>query len=92
MELILSDRIGGEAMFISFQRLLEGIRLIIIFVITTFIFFSVISFFSDVIKPSNPYRKPEGRAIKVMKIDHQLYSSAQPEFIDRLKFFYWYGE
>ena len=79
-------------MFISFRRLFEGIRLIIIFVVTTFIFFSVISFFSDVIKPSNPYRKPEGRAIKVMKVEEHLYPSHQIGAWERLKFFYWYGE
>lgn len=79
-------------MFISFRRLFEGIRLIIIFAVTTFIFFSVISFFSDVIKPSNPYRKPEGRALKVMKVEEHFYPSSESGAIERLKFFYWYGE
>lgn len=84
---------GGELdMFISFQRMFEGVRLILIFIVATFIFFSVISYFSDVIKPSNPYRKPEGRAIKVIKIDQHLYASSEANFVDRLKFFYWYGE
>lgn len=79
-------------MFISFQRMVEIIKLIILFIVTTFIFFSIISFFSDVIKPSNPYRKPERGAVKVMKIDQHLYDSAQSNMIDRLKFFYWFGE
>lgn len=79
-------------MYISFQRIFEGMRLILIFVVMTFIFFSVISFFSEAIKPSNPYRKPEGRALKVMKIDEHLYASQQANFLDRLKFFYWFGE
>lgn len=79
-------------MFISFQRMFEGIRLIVIFMVTTFIFFSVISYFSEVIRPSNPYKKPEGGAVKVMKIDQVLYASSEHRFVDRLKFFYWYGE
>ena len=80
-------------MYISFQRLFEGIKLIFIFVVTTFIFYSVISFFSDVIKPSNPYRKPEGRAIKVVNMYESLYDSpSQSAWVDRLKFYYWYGE
>jgi hypothetical protein len=79
-------------MFISFQRLFQGVRLFVIFLITTFIFFSIISFFSDVIKPSDPYRKPEGRAIKVMKTEERFYSLQGNHFLDRLKFFYWYGE
>jgi len=83
---------GDLDMFISFQRMFEGIRLILIFIVTTFIFFSVISYFSEVIKPSNPYRKPEGGAVKVMKIDQVLYASSESRFLDRLKFFYWFGE
>lgn len=79
-------------MFISFRRLFEGIRLLIIFAVTTFIFFSVISFFSDVIKPSNPYRKPEGRAVKVMKAEDHLYPATEIGAVERLKLFYWYGE
>lgn len=79
-------------MFISFQRALEALKLIILFIVTTFIFFSIISFFSDVIKPSNPYRKPERGAVKVMKIDQYLYDSPQSNIVDRLKFFYWFGE
>ncbi|RKD25633.1 hypothetical protein BEP19_01430 [Ammoniphilus oxalaticus] len=79
-------------MFISFQRLLEAIKLIVLFFITTFIFFSIISFFSDVIKPSNPYRKPERGAVKVMKVEWQGYAAANMSAVDRLKFFYWFGE
>ncbi|HJV45902.1 MAG TPA: DUF4227 family protein [Bacillota bacterium] len=79
-------------MFISFTRLLEGVKLFILFIVTTFIFFSIITFLSDTIKPSNPYKKPEGRAVKVMKADERLYSLEGGNFIDRLKFFYWYGE
>jgi len=79
-------------MFISLRRLFELLRFLILFAILTFIFFSIISFFSDVVKPSNPYHKPEGRAIKVIKIDDHLYRPGDHEMIDRLKYFYWYGE
>lgn len=81
-----------EQMILSVRRIFEAIRVIFIFVLVTFIFYSAFSYFSEVIKPSNPYRQPEGRAIKAMMQDNAVYANGADDYWERLKFFYWFGE
>jgi hypothetical protein len=81
-----------KPLILSVRRIFEVIRVIFIFFILTFVLYSAFSYFSDVIKPSNPYRQPEGRAIKAMGQDKELYANSASDYWERLKFFYWFGE
>lgn len=88
-------------MIISIRRLLEGVKLLLLFVVCTFVFYSVVSFFTEVIQPADPYRKPEGKAVKVTSFYYQgvenfYYQETEASewdwFKNRLMFYYWYGE
>ncbi|MBO8170610.1 MAG: DUF4227 family protein [Bacillaceae bacterium] len=80
-------------MIISIKKLWEGLKLLLLFIVFTLIFYSIVSFFAEVIQPSDPYRKPEGRAVKVdgEAIEEQA-NSEWETFKQRLMLFYWYGE
>lgn len=82
-------------MIISIRRFLEGVKLILVFVVCTLVFYGVVSFFSQVITPSDPFQKPIGKAQKVTNLYGQMEEEQQSEwetFRNRLMFFYWFGE
>ncbi|GAB7386192.1 hypothetical protein BSNK01_00270 [Bacillaceae bacterium] len=79
-------------MIISLRRLFEYVKLMLFFLLCTFIFYGVIQFLSDVIEPVNPYKKPEGKAVKVFSFDEASAESSLDWYRERLFFFYWYGE
>lgn len=80
-------------MIISIRKLMEGLKYLLIFLVCTMIFYGIVSFFAEVIRPADPYQKPEGKAIKV----DRWYMEEEPQsdwdwFRERLMFYYWYGE
>jgi hypothetical protein len=78
-------------MFIPYNRIIEGIRLLAIFIFCTFLFYTMISHINDTIKPAEPYKEPQGRAMKVMKYASS-FDDTYKEMKRRLFDFYWYGE
>jgi hypothetical protein len=44
------------------------------------------------IQPMDPYREPMGRAIKVFHYEEASSINEDWTWLDRLKFFYWFGE
>ncbi|AMA73677.1 MULTISPECIES: DUF4227 family protein [Aneurinibacillus] len=78
-------------MFIPYNRIAEMLRLLAIFVFCTFIFYCIISYLNDAIRPAQPYKEPQGKAVKVMNDVPSLKKTYQ-EMKQRLFAFYWYGE
>ncbi|WP_425387749.1 DUF4227 family protein [Aneurinibacillus terranovensis] len=71
--------------------MIECVRLLIIFVVCTFIFYHAVSYVNEVIRPANPYKEPEGKAVKVAKF-HSSDEISYKNVKERLFAFYWYGE
>lgn len=80
-----------QALYIPFRRLSEGIKYILIFVAFTVLFYNIITIVSNVIKPEDPYKIPEGRALKVLKYS-EVQQLSYEDFKKRLFNFYYYGE
>ncbi|GEN33460.1 MULTISPECIES: DUF4227 family protein [Aneurinibacillus] len=78
-------------MFIPYNRVMDAIRLLAIFIFCTFVFYTVITYVSDAIKPAEPYKEPQGKAMKVMK-HTSTFEGTYEEMKQRLFDFYWYGE
>lgn len=81
----------GDAMFLPYRRASEAFKLLLIFIACTFIFYKLFLYMNDIIKPAQPYREPEGKAVKVMKPvggAEQVYADAKRRLFD----FYYYGE
>lgn len=80
-------------MVISLRKGLRWVRLVILFGALACMFFYSFRLFTDWITPVDHYRIPEGHAVKVFG------GQASPEgaeqqmtLLERLRFFYWYGE
>lgn len=80
-----------QALYIPFRRISEGIKYILIFVAFTILFYNIITVLSNVIKPKDPYKEPEGKALKVLKYNEVQHFSYE-DFKKRLFDFYYYGE
>jgi hypothetical protein len=83
---------GGLTMIFSLRRMIEWIKLLILFILLSFVFYHLISWMVVWIQPIDPYREPMGRAIKVFHYDDASSTVGEWHWIDRLKFFYWFGE
>jgi hypothetical protein len=79
-------------MIFSLRRIIEWIKLLILFILLSFVFYHLISWMVVWIQPIDPYREPMGRAIKVFHYDDASSTVEEWHWIDRLKFFYWFGE
>ena len=78
-------------MYVPFRRLSEGIKFILIFIVCTLLFYNAITIITNVIKPKDPYKEPEGRAMKVLKYG-SVQNVSYEDFKRRVFDFYWYGE
>ncbi|WP_179032787.1 YqzK family protein [Paenibacillus kribbensis] len=80
-------------MVISMRNVLKWLRIVILFGALACMFFYSLRLFTDWITPVDHYRIPEGHAVKV--IGGQALSEGtehQMVLLERLRFFYWYGE
>ncbi|WCN36860.1 DUF4227 family protein [Aneurinibacillus uraniidurans] len=78
-------------MFVSYRRVSEMGKLLLIFMACTFIFYQLFLYLNDVIKPAQPYHEPDGKSLKVMKSlggAEQMYADTKRRLFD----FYYYGE
>lgn len=78
-------------MVISVKRIKEYGKLFLLFAVCTFVFYHLISWMTDVVRPANPYEKPQGRAVKVFGAADSNQEGLD-WYKDRLFYFYWYGE
>ncbi|WP_442870431.1 DUF4227 family protein [Aneurinibacillus sp. Ricciae_BoGa-3] len=78
-------------MYISYRRAQEAIKYICLFLICTFIFYNAVSYINAKIRPTNPYKEPQGKAVKVVKYHSDSVLSFEGTK-NRLLEFYWNGE
>lgn len=80
-------------MVFSLRKWLRMVRLFIIFAALVYMFYNVINLFSNWITPVDHYKIPEGNALKVFHPEEGIQLAAEKtNLMDRLRFFYWYGE
>jgi hypothetical protein len=79
-------------MVFSLRRWVELSKILILFVLLSFIFYQLITILVVWIEPVDPYKEPMGRAIKVFHYEESVTTEEGWTWMDRLKFFYWFGE
>lgn len=80
-------------MVISLRKGLKWLRLVILFGALACMFFYSLKLFTDWITPVDHYRIPEGHAVKVFGRQALSEGYEHPiALLERLRFFYWYGE
>lgn len=77
-------------MIVSLRRWLERIKFLVIFALFTYVLYHLFGYVSAWVEPDK-YRVPEGRAVKAFSTNN-VPGYDNETFIDRLRFFYWYGE
>ncbi|OGX68702.1 MAG: hypothetical protein A2189_01815 [Paenibacillus sp. RIFOXYA1_FULL_44_5] len=76
-------------MIFSVQKFLERIKFIALFILFTCLIYVFLHIVSELIRPVDRYKEPEGYSLKVF----QHHDTPQANsLLDRLIFFYWYGE
>lgn len=79
-------------MRMSYRRLMEVLRFLLLFVTCTLLSYGIISFLSHTFLPSNPYHEPDGEAVKVVKLIHSSEPQDWEGYLTRLQLFYVTGE
>jgi hypothetical protein len=82
-------------MIFSLKRLLSGMKMVILFIIFTYFLYHLLGLVNNWIEPMNRYKEPNGRAVKVFQYERPSMDKGSVDSVDmveRLKFFYWYGE
>lgn len=79
-------------MGLPFRRFMEAIRFFLLFVTCALISYGVILLLTDHLLPANPYREPNGNAVKVVKLINAQKTQDFTGYIDRLQLFYLVGE
>lgn len=78
-------------MIISLRKWLLFIKLVIVFLALSLLFYKMIGWFDTWIFPADKYGTPQGAAVKAFH--HGDGSTAEGgSLVERLKIFYWYGE
>lgn len=77
-------------MIISFKKWADWAKFVVLFVLLTYLVSILFHEITEWIEPTERYKEPSGRAIKVMQ---QQNLNVEPSSMkERLRFFYWYGE
>jgi hypothetical protein len=78
-------------MVIHIRRVLRRLLFVVLVLISTIILHSGYIWILELLETKDPYRAPQGAAVKVLEqAEEELPSQAR--IWDRLRFFYWYGE
>ncbi|PZE22016.1 DUF4227 family protein [Paenibacillus xerothermodurans] len=77
-------------MVLYVRRWVEWSKYVILFVVFTYALYHMLITVSQWIEPTERYKEPTGRAVKVF--NNHLSLSDQGSMGDRLKLFYWLGE
>ncbi|MEX2104959.1 MAG: DUF4227 family protein [Bacilli bacterium] len=78
-------------MILSLRRLKRSLMYIILFIFCTVFLYALFVYITGWIEPTNRYREPVGRAIKVFQTD-EAYEPHFSHIVERLKLFMWLGE
>lgn len=78
-------------MIFSLRKLIERIKFMLIFIILTYFIYHLVGAVTSWIQPTDPYKQPIGRAVKVFNTTSDMNGNSVTAR-DRLAFFYWYGE
>jgi len=76
-------------MIVHLRKGLVRLKFIVLFIILTYLLYSLLKLVSAWLEPTNRYREPSGNAIKVFEQESGMDMADMGE---RLKLFYWYGE
>ena len=73
-----------------YEKWRARLRFTIFFLVMTVVLHSLLGWFQGWLTPVDPYKEPEGRAVKVFQsgVGHEADTSPG----DRLRLFYWLGE
>lgn len=77
-------------MIFSLKKWTDRIKFMIIFIVLTYMLAMIIQWVFAWIEPTHRYKHPTGKAVKVIQQEETI--SYDESMLDRLKFFYWYGE
>ncbi|QAY68402.1 DUF4227 family protein [Paenibacillus protaetiae] len=77
-------------MIVSVRRWLARILFLIAFAILFLVATGGYRLLIDAISPVHPYQEPRGHAAKVFRSDPEIPGDNNP--LDRLRWFFWYGE
>ncbi|GAK39942.1 DUF4227 family protein [Paenibacillus urinalis] len=80
-------------MVFSLRRMFRLVRFLIVFAALVYMFYNVFNLFSEWITPVDHYKIPEGNALKVFHHEEGTgLVMEKTSMLERLRFFYWYGE
>jgi hypothetical protein len=77
----------GVGMVFFYHKWLARLRLVILFLILTFLVYQILLLITNWTMPNQKYKPPGGKAVKVFH-----YVTESGSMTDRLRLFYWYGE
>ncbi len=77
-------------MIVSLRKWLERAKFISLFLVCTYVIYQMLQGVTVWLAPQTKFGQPTGYAVKA----YAAYDAAESSggFIDRLRFFYWYGE
>ncbi len=82
--------LGVERMVVSLRKWLERAKFISLFFVCTFVIYQLLHGAAVWLTPHTKFGEPAGHAVKVYAADGAADNGGR--FVDRLRFFYWYGE
>lgn len=79
-------------MIVHLRKWLERLKFLLLFLLLTFLFSHVFQALTAWMEPNDPYRKPNGHAVKAFQEQDVLPVMEDMSVGERLRLFYWYGE
>ncbi len=77
-------------MIISFRKWVRWLKFMLLFILLTLLLYQLTGWISDWTRPDRRYREPEGRSVKAFQLSDRVAEPRSP--MERLRFFYWFGE
>jgi len=80
----------GSPLIVPLRKWLERARYIAVFLLLTFLLHELMACAADYVKPRHRFEEPSGGAVKAQARGPGV--SEADSALERLRFFYWYGE
>lgn len=77
-------------MIFSYRKWVARFKFLLVFVIFSYALYHMLLVFTQWIEPTQRYKEPTGRAVKVFQ--NHVMMTDQASMSERLKLFYWIGE
>jgi hypothetical protein len=77
-----------EPLIIVYRKWAERLRYLLLFILLSMFLYHMMAWVAPLIEPSQKYREPSGRAVKVFQ---SKVLGNEGTFTERLRFFYWFG-